>query len=135
MLHHLTHLVGLQVAYKVPLDVTGQLLCFNRQFLGTALAEHTLSGIISLLQCLHRMKLGNGNEAHPLRKLRLNVFDIACYVHNHSFSAALSASVRLRSAENTSMRAVSVIEAISKSAMVSFIPSMNTVSALLNSLA
>ena len=42
------YLVGLQVAYHVPLDIFGQGLVLGSQFLRTALAENALSCGISL---------------------------------------------------------------------------------------
>ena len=42
----LAHLVGLQVAYEVPVDVGGQERRFGRQLLNAAFAEVALSGAV-----------------------------------------------------------------------------------------
>ena len=53
------HLVDLQWADKMPLDVTGQDFLFSCQFLGPAFTEYTLSGVVGFLQCLGGMELGD----------------------------------------------------------------------------
>src|SRR5690606_3303777 len=56
------HLVALQVAYHVPLDVFRQLLVFFDQFLHDVFAEDALAGVVGFLDVAGGLCLGYGYE-------------------------------------------------------------------------
>ena len=62
--NHVLDLVGLQMAYEVPLDVGWERLGLGLQLQGTVLAETALPGLVGGHDVLHRLKLGNRHQRH-----------------------------------------------------------------------
>ena len=67
---HQLQFVGLQMADKMPLHIGGHLRRLGRQLLRAVLAKQALSGIVSLHQAFHRMKLGHGHQTYIGRERR-----------------------------------------------------------------
>ena len=59
-------LVGLEVAYEVPLNVLWHLGHLGGQFLGAVFTKDALTGIIGFHEPFYRMELGHGHKLHPL---------------------------------------------------------------------
>ena len=60
--------VCLQMTDEMPLDISGHLRHFLRQFLRTAFCKNPLPGIIRLHQAIDGMKFGNCRQANARRQ-------------------------------------------------------------------
>ncbi len=108
--YQLFHLIGLKMPDEMPAYISRQLPLLLDKFLNTAFSEAALTCIVSLPDHRGGMKLGNSHKFHPLGYLLTDTTQILLQTHRHS---GLAAGLPLRSAGYTSIRGVSVIEAMS----------------------
>lgn len=121
----LLHLVGLQMPYEVPPDIRGERRNFLRKLLHTALAKEPLPGSVGFFKRLNGMKLRYGHKLHPFGQsaaYQVKVFSNAH--HSAGFASPAGFSPPLALNLYTSSIGVSLIDTISKSAIVPFIDSM-----------
>ena len=76
------HLVGLQVADHVPLDILGQHVVFFTQLLRTALAENAVPGIVGLADRPGGVGLRHGDQRDILGQGAAHEGQLVCYRHN-----------------------------------------------------
>src|SRR5690606_37755584 len=99
------HLVTLQLAYKMPFDISGETRLFFNKLLHTAFTETPLATVVGFQNLFIGMELGNGYNFNTSRNRSPQFPDIGFYVHSSAFELSPAAYL------NTSIMAVSFTDA------------------------